>query len=42
MVFTGRVGKRKLKAGRYRFVLQARDPSGNLSAKRTKSFRIAR
>jgi hypothetical protein len=38
--FSGRVGKRRLAAGRYRFVLQARDPSGNSSAKRTRRFTV--
>ncbi len=42
VVFTGRVRRRKLGPGRYRFVLAARDPSGNLSARRTKRFRVVR
>ena len=40
--FTGRIGSRKLAAGRYRMRLSATDGAGNRSAIRTLSFRIVR
>jgi hypothetical protein len=41
--FSGRVGRRKLPAGRYRFVLVAADPSGNQSAPPARRvFRVVR
>jgi hypothetical protein len=39
--FTGRIGKRALRAGRYRAVISATDAAGNHSPLRTASFRIA-
>jgi hypothetical protein len=40
--FTGRIGKRALRAGRYRARITAIDSAGNRSAPRTTRFRIAR
>ena len=40
--FTGRVGGRSLRMGRYRLVAQATDPAGNVSGKTRRSFRIKR
>ena len=40
--FTGRIGKRALRAGRYRARMTAIDTAGNRSAQRTARFRIAR
>lgn len=39
--FTGRIGKRALRAGRYRAVISATDPAGNRSRLRSAGFRIA-
>jgi hypothetical protein len=39
--FTGRIGKRALRAGRYRAVISATDAAGNRSPLRTAGFRIA-
>ena len=38
--FSGRIGKRRLAPGRYRFVVTAIDAAGNRSAPRTISFTI--
>jgi hypothetical protein len=38
--FTGRVGGRALPAGRYRAILRARDPAGNVSPGRVVVLRI--
>ena len=40
--FSGRVGKRKLTAGRYRAALRATDAAGNRSGVRRVSFRVVR
>jgi hypothetical protein len=40
--FTGRIGKRALRAGRYRAVIRATDAAGNRSAPRTIRLRITR
>ena len=40
--FTGRVGGRRLRPGRYRLVARATDLAGNKSAAKTKRFRIRR
>jgi hypothetical protein len=40
--FSGRIGRRALTPGRYRAVLTARDPSGNLSRARRIGFRVVR
>ena len=40
--FTGRIGKRALRAGRYRARITATDAAGNRSAPRATRFRIAR
>lgn len=40
--FTGRIGPRRLPAGRYRFVLTATGPTGLVSHSRRITFRIAR
>jgi hypothetical protein len=40
--FTGRVGGRRLRVGRYRLTARATDPAGNKSAVKTKRFRIKR
>lgn len=40
--FTGRVGRRALKRGRYRVTLTAADAAGNVSKPKTVSFRIAK
>ncbi|HEU5110106.1 MAG TPA: hypothetical protein VFT95_16310 [Micromonosporaceae bacterium] len=40
--FTGRIGKRALRPGRYRAVLTATDAAGNRSAPRTTRFRVVR
>ena len=40
--FTGRLGKRALRPGRYRALLTATDAAGNRSARRTTRFRIVR
>jgi hypothetical protein len=39
--FTGRIGKRALRPGRYRAVIRAADPAGNRSAPKTIRMRIA-
>ena len=39
--FTGRLGKRALRSGRYRAIITATDAAGNRSAPRTARFRIA-
>ena len=39
--FTGRIGKRALRPGRYRAVIAATDAAGNRSALRTARFRMA-
>ena len=39
--FTGRIGKRALRPGRYRAVIAAADVAGNRSALRTARFRVA-
>ena len=39
--FTGRIGKRALRPGRYRAVIAATDAAGNRSARRTARFRVA-
>jgi hypothetical protein len=39
--FTGRIGKRALRPGRYRAVIAATDAAGNRSALRTARFRVA-
>jgi hypothetical protein len=38
--FSGRIGKKALKPGRYRATLRAKDPAGNRSAPRRITFRI--
>jgi hypothetical protein len=40
--FSGRIGRKKLKPGRYRARLVAVDPDGNRSPGRTVKFRIVR
>lgn len=40
--FTGRIGRRALRAGRYRAVIMATDAAGNRSAPRRTSFRVVR
>jgi hypothetical protein len=40
--FTGRIGRRALRAGRYRAVLRAIDAAGNRSAPKVARFRIVR
>ncbi|HYH44806.1 MAG TPA: hypothetical protein VEG34_03920, partial [Thermoanaerobaculia bacterium] len=40
--FTGRVGKRRLRRGRYRLRVRATDPAGNRSKPRTRRFRVIR
>jgi hypothetical protein len=40
--FSGRIGRKKLKPGRYRATLRAKDPAGNRSTTRRISFRIVR
>ncbi len=42
LAVSGYVGRRKLPAGRYRFVISAKDAAGNLSKPRTLAFRIVR
>ena len=42
VAFSGRVGKRKLKRGRYRLALRATDAAGNRSAPKTLRFRLVR
>ncbi len=42
LTFTGRVGGRRLRVGRYRLVARAVDAAGNKSAVKTKRFRIRR
>jgi len=42
VAFSGRVGKRPLRVGRYRLIVTAKDVAGNSSAKRTARFRIVR
>ena len=38
--FSGRIGKKKLKPGRYRATLTAKDPAGHVSKPKRLSFRI--
>jgi hypothetical protein len=40
--FTGKLGRKVLRTGRYRLVVVATDPSGNRSGKHTRRFRIVR
>jgi hypothetical protein len=40
--FTGRIGRRPLKLGRYRLTARARDVAGNIGVRRTTAFRIVR
>jgi hypothetical protein len=40
--FSGRIGKKGLKPGRYRATLRAKDPAGNRSAPKRITFRIVR
>jgi streptogramin lyase len=40
--FTGRIGRRALRAGRYRFRITARDGAGNVSRPRTLRFTVVR
>ena len=40
--FTGRIGRRALRAGRYRAVIRATDAAGNRSAPSLTRFRIVR
>lgn len=40
VAFSGRLGRKALAAGRYRFVIAATDAAGNTSAKRTLKFRV--
>ena len=40
--FTGRIGRRALRPGRYRARITAIDSAGNRSAPRTTRFRVAR
>ena len=40
--FSGRIGKRKLKRGRYRIVVTATDEAGNASKPKRKSFKIVK
>jgi uncharacterized delta-60 repeat protein len=40
--FNGRIKRKALRRGRYRFVLQARDAAGNRSATRRLSFKVVR
>ena len=40
--FTGRIGRRALRAGRYRAVITATDAAGNRSAPSLTRFRIVR
>ena len=42
VAFSGRIGKRKLKRGKYRMALRATDAAGNRSAVRRVGFRIVR
>jgi hypothetical protein len=42
IAFSGRLGRRALPVGRYRFVLVARDAAGNVSRPRVLAFRIVR
>jgi hypothetical protein len=38
--FSGRIGRRALKPGRYRVVISATDAAGNVSKRATLSFRV--
>lgn len=40
--FSGRIGKTKLKVGKYRFLITAQDANGNVSAPTKKSFTIVK
>jgi len=40
--FTGHIGRRTLRAGRYRAIITASDASGNRSTPRSTRFRVAR
>jgi hypothetical protein len=40
--FSGRIGRRALKRGRYRLVLRATDAAGNRSRLRRISFRVVK
>ncbi len=42
LAFSGRIGKRKLRLGRYRFVISPRDAAGNSGRRRTLNFRIVK
>jgi hypothetical protein len=41
-VFTGTIGKRRLRSGRYRAIALATDTAQNRSARKRAAFRIAR
>jgi hypothetical protein len=40
--FSGRIGRRALRPGRYRLAVRAVDAAGNRSAARSAAFRIVR
>lgn len=40
--FTGRIGKKALRPGRYRALIAATDPAGNRSLRKSRRFRIVR
>jgi hypothetical protein len=40
--FSGRIGRRKLRVGRYRLIVTARDAAGNTSQPRRLGLRIVR
>ena len=42
IALSGRVGRRAMRAGRYRLTLQVRDAAGNVSRPVRLSFRVAR
>jgi len=42
IAFSGRIGRRALKPGRYRIVAVARDESGRASTARRAAFRVVR
>ena len=42
IALSGRVGRRAMRAGRYRLTLQVRDAAGNLSRPVRLRFRVAR
>ena len=42
VAFSGRIGRRALRPGRYRLIVEARDAAGNVTVAPPKGFRVVR